>query len=106
MPDILGLVGLTARGIILLRRPIMQLSELAQRVLRAHAREPNRIYYADEVLGSMFRDSDEEQLDQAYRELEASKLMEKSGATISYFGRLKSLYRITEEGSQMAKSNA
>jgi hypothetical protein len=84
----------------------MPISDLAQRLLNAHAKEPNKIYYADEVLGGMFRESDLEQLDAAYRELEDAGLMQKASVTISYFGMPKGLLRITKKGSRKAKSTA
>ena len=85
---------------------MMAISNLARRALIEHAKEPDKIFYADKVLGGMFGDSDIDQLDAAYKDLEANKLMESAGATISYFGAPKNLYRITEKGKQEAKPTA
>lgn len=80
----------------------MVLSNLAHDLLEVHARQPKQLFYAVEVLGSMFRDSDLQQLDEAYRELETNKFMEYANFVVSYFGSPKRLYRITQEGSRAA----
>jgi len=84
----------------------MALSTLAQRLLNVHATTPNGLFYADEVLGSLFRESDLKLLDQAYEELARAGLMQEAGVTISYFGSPKNLYRITEDGRKEAKPTA
>jgi hypothetical protein len=74
------------------------LSELAGKLLAAMASEPSRLEYATRLLGGSFKDSDVERLDQAYLELADRGLIERSTASVSFFGVLKVLYRITEKG--------
>jgi hypothetical protein len=80
----------------------MALSELAERLLREHARHPRELFYGIDLLGSFFRDADVQRLDEAYEQLLASELVERSGTTVSFFGVPKSLYRITQEGANHA----
>lgn len=80
----------------------MALSELAEQLLRTHAQHPNQPTYEVELLGSLFRDSELQRLNDAYRELLEQSLVERSGAAIRFFGATKSLYRLTQTGADHA----
>ena len=80
----------------------MAISQMSERLLREHARRANQLFYGLEVLGSLFRDTDVNRLDQAYAELADAKLMESSGVEFSYFGARKTFFRITSAGLERA----
>jgi len=80
----------------------MEISDFARRLLQAHATHPNQLFYAIDLLGSFYRDSDLRRLDAAYDELHAGSLIAKSGAVVSFFGEPKALYRITQAGIEEA----
>jgi len=76
----------------------MTISRLAERLLRAHAKKPDTLFYGATALGSMFGDEDLGRLDAAYVELAASGLVRDTGEDMGFFGVRKKLYRITDSG--------
>src|SRR5947207_1064385 len=76
------------------------LSDLSLRLLAAMAGDPNRLEYNTRVLGGMFRNDDLTLLDDAYEQLREKGFVEPSGATVSFFGTPKSLFRISGKGQQ------
>lgn len=82
------------------------LSQLAQRVLSAHAQEPQRVFYAVDLLGGMYRDSDIDRLDKAYQELAEAGLMQDTGVEVSFFGAPKHLFRVTDKGESSTSRHA
>jgi hypothetical protein len=79
-----------------------RLSPLAESLLREMATRPDHVEYNTRVLGGMFRDEDVARLDSAYKELLQAEMVEHAHAVISFFGKPKTLYRITERGKQRA----
>jgi hypothetical protein len=82
------------------------LSYLARGLLQDMAKYPDRIEYNTRPLGGAFTDDDLPILDSAYAELYHAGLVEPANATISFFGKPKSLYRLTEKGLAKVKGHA
>jgi hypothetical protein len=82
----------------------MKLSSLAVDLLRDHAKDPARVYYDIDVLGTLFRGSAIRELDSAYNELAAFGFMESADRIVHLFGDPKRLFRITDAGCRQALS--
>jgi hypothetical protein len=80
----------------------MNLSDAARQLLQFHAARSQQSLYALDMLGSFFRGTDLQRLDDAYRELNEAGLLAKTGKIITYFGEPKALYRVTKTGAEEA----
>ncbi|MEX2215425.1 MAG: hypothetical protein WD768_14930 [Phycisphaeraceae bacterium] len=83
----------------------MALSLIAEDLLEFHSRDPQRLIYGSEVLGTTFRTESIPKVDAAYRELEDAGLATKTGVVIGYFGEEKELYRLTARGIALAQEH-
>lgn len=74
------------------------LSDLARRLLADMRKYPDRVEYNTRPLGGAFTDDDLPMLDAAYKELQKAGYVESAHATISFFGKPKSLFTLTTKG--------
>ncbi|HZL37179.1 MAG TPA: hypothetical protein VFC78_17800 [Tepidisphaeraceae bacterium] len=77
----------------------MAISDLAERLLRYHAKRPDELFYGQRIMGSLYRETELERLDAAYKELAAAGLLEATRFVYSFFGAPKVLYQITPQGA-------
>jgi hypothetical protein len=82
------------------------LSQLSEQLLHLHADRSGELFYGLDVLPGLFRNSDLQRLDDAYKELEAQGLLAKTNVVLTFFGDPKPAYRITDQGAEHVKRSS
>ena len=81
----------------------LDLSAMAELLVRRMMKEPDRERYDIDVFRGIFREYDIVRLDDAYSELEREGLIERTGAIVMFFNAPKRIYRLSELGRTLVE---
>ena len=81
----------------------LDLSAMAELLVRRMMKEPDRERYDIDVFTGLFRERDIVRLDEAYAELERAGLIERTGRIVRFFQAPKRIYRLSPLGRTLVE---